>query len=136
MIWNEKILISIRVLQWRCVESKVDSECLHYGQFDISPFRSGEANMLGIVKRRSLLGRIEGTCIIGAKSEKVTHEYSTILVIQELVHDILINLKEIVLKSKSNSCKTKKKYLFFFGPKEGITRDIIFPPFVEVIDTM
>jgi hypothetical protein len=31
MIWNEEIPISAKVLQWRCVESKVDSECFHYG---------------------------------------------------------------------------------------------------------
>jgi hypothetical protein len=33
---------------WRCVESKVDSERLHFGQFVISPFRSGQANTVGI----------------------------------------------------------------------------------------
>jgi len=44
MIRNEEVLVSARVLQWRCVESKVDSERLHYGRFAISPFRSGQAN--------------------------------------------------------------------------------------------
>jgi DNA-directed RNA polymerase alpha subunit len=51
------------------------------------------------------------------------------------VHDILINLKKIVFKSKSNSCGTQITFLFIFGPKEVIVRNIIFPPFVEVIDT-
>jgi DNA-directed RNA polymerase subunit alpha len=74
MIWNEKITISARELHWRCVESKVDSEHFHYGRFTISPFRSGQANTLGIVVRRALLGGVKGTCITHAKSEKVTHE--------------------------------------------------------------
>jgi DNA-directed RNA polymerase alpha subunit len=65
--------------------------------------------------RKTLLGRVEGTCITCAKFEKVMHQYSTILSIQELVHDILINLKKIVFKSNSNSCKTKKKkYIYFW----------------------
>jgi DNA-directed RNA polymerase alpha subunit len=111
MIWNEEVPVSARVLHWRCVESKIDSERLHYGQFAISPFRSGQANTVRIVMLRALLGRIEETCITRAKSEKMMHEYSTILGIQESVRDILINLKEIVLKSKSNSCETQKTFL-------------------------
>ncbi|KAH8947498.1 hypothetical protein BDL97_11G044400 [Sphagnum fallax] len=74
MIQNEEILVFIRVLEWRCVESKIDNERLHYGQFAISPFRSG---------------------------------------IQESMRNILINLKKIVT-----------------------IRDIVFPPSIEVIDTM
>jgi DNA-directed RNA polymerase subunit alpha len=85
--------------------------------------------------RKSLLRGVKGTCITRAKCEKVTHEYSTILGIQESMCDILINLKEIVLKSKSNSCETQKTFLSIFGPKEVTTQDIIFPPSFEVIDT-
>jgi DNA-directed RNA polymerase subunit alpha len=123
MIRNEEVPVSARILQWRCVESKVDSERLHCGRFAISPFRSGQTNIIG-------------TCITRVKSEKVMHEYSTILGIQESMRDILINLKKIVLKSKSNSCKTQKTFLSIFVPKEVIARDIVFPPSVEVIDTM
>nr|AND48301.1 alpha subunit of RNA polymerase [Eosphagnum rigescens] len=134
MIRNEEeVPVSARVLQWRCVESKVDSERLRYGRFAISPFRSGQANTVGIAVRRALLGGVEGTCITHAKFEKVTHEYSTILGIQESVHDILINLKEIILKS--NSCETQKAFLSIFGPRKVTARDIVFPPSVEVIDT-
>jgi DNA-directed RNA polymerase alpha subunit len=51
------------------------------------------------------------------------------------MRNILINLKKIVLKSKSNSWETQKTFLFIFGPKEVTTWNIIFPPFVETIDT-
>jgi len=129
MIWNEKLLVSIRVLWWRCVESQVNSECLHYGWFAISPFRSGQANIIGIVMRKTLLGRVEGTCITCAKFEKVMHQYSTILSIQELVHDILINLKKIVFKSNSNSCKTKKKKSIYFWTQRGNSSRYRIPTF-------
>nr|YP_010613801.1 RNA polymerase alpha subunit [Andreaea regularis]WAS08547.1 RNA polymerase alpha subunit [Andreaea regularis] len=132
MIQNE-ISISAQILQWRCVESKVDSERLHYSRFAISPFRCGQANTVGIAMRRALLGEIEGTCITCAKFKKVTHEYSTILGIQESVHDILINSKEIVLKS--NSYETQKAFISILGPKKITAQDIILPPSVEIIDT-
>ncbi|KAK8663016.1 hypothetical protein V6N13_024897 [Hibiscus sabdariffa] len=41
--------------------------------------RSGQADTIGIAKRRALLGEIEGTCITRAKSEKIPHEYSTVV---------------------------------------------------------
>jgi hypothetical protein len=61
MIQNEEVLVFARVLQWRHVESKVGSEHLHYGRFAISPFRSGHANIVGIVVCKALLGGVEGT---------------------------------------------------------------------------
>ena len=45
----------------------------------------GQADTIGIAMRRALLGEIKGTCITRAKSEKVSHEYSTIVGIEELV---------------------------------------------------
>lgn len=132
MIQNE-ISVSAQALQWRCVESKVDSERLHYSRFAISPFRCGQANTVGIAMRRALLGEIEGTCITCARFKKGTHEYSTIVGIQESVHDILINLKEIVLKS--NSSETQKAFISILGPKKITAQDIILPPSVKIIDT-
>ncbi|CAL1391325.1 unnamed protein product [Linum trigynum] len=41
---------------------------------------------------------VEGTCITRAKYEKIPHELSTLAGIQEPVHDIFMNLKEIVLR--------------------------------------
>nr|YP_009732810.1 RNA polymerase alpha subunit [Buxbaumia aphylla]AAW81772.1 RNA polymerase alpha subunit [Buxbaumia aphylla]QHU77152.1 RNA polymerase alpha subunit [Buxbaumia aphylla] len=131
MIQNE-ILISAQVLQWRCVESKIDNERLHYSRFAISPFRCGQANTVGIAMRRALLGEVKGTSITCAKFEKVTHEYSTIAGIQESVHDISINSKEIVLES--NSSETQKAFISILGPKKITAQDIILPPSVKIID--
>lgn len=61
-----------RRLQWKCVESRVDSKRLYYGRFILFPLRKGEAETIGIAMRRALLGEIEGTCITHAKFEKVT----------------------------------------------------------------
>ncbi|KAG8473282.1 hypothetical protein CXB51_035210 [Gossypium anomalum] len=93
-----KVSTSTRTRQWKCVESRTDSKRLYYGRFILSPPMKGQADTIGIAMRRALLGELEGTCITRAKFEKIPHEYSTIVGIQESIHEILINLKEIVLR--------------------------------------
>nr|QVX27740.1 RNA polymerase alpha subunit [Rheum nobile] len=130
---REKIRVSTRTLQWKCVESRTDSKRLYYGRFILSPLMKGQADTIGIAMRRALLGEIEGTCITRAKSEKIPHEYSTIVGIQESVHEILMNLKEIVLRS--NVYGTCDASICVRGPGCVTAQDIILPPYVEIIDT-
>lgn len=92
----------------------------------------GQADTIGIAMRRALLGEIEGTCITRAKSEKIPHEYSTIVGIQESVHEILMNLKEIVLRS--NLYGTRNAFICAKGPGYVTAQDIILPPSVEIVD--
>nr|YP_009861322.1 RNA polymerase alpha subunit [Stylochaeton bogneri]QIU83013.1 RNA polymerase alpha subunit [Stylochaeton bogneri] len=132
---REEIAGSTRTLQWKCVESRVDSKRLYYGRFVLSPLMKGQADTIGIAIRRALLEEIEGTCITRAKSEKVPHEYSTIVGIEESVHEILMNLKEIVLRS--NLYGTQDASICVKGPRNITAQDIILPPSpsVEIVDT-
>nr|UDH57529.1 RNA polymerase alpha subunit [Elaeocarpus arnhemicus] len=131
---REKVTISTstRTLQWKCVESRADVKRLYYGRFILSPLMKGQADTIGIAMRRALLGEIEGTCITRAKSEKIPHEYSTIVGIQESVHGILMNLKEIVLRS--NLYGTHDASICVKGPGSVTAQDIVLPPSVEIID--
>nr|YP_010426513.1 RNA polymerase alpha subunit [Phyllolobium chinense]QWX87923.1 RNA polymerase alpha subunit [Phyllolobium chinense]USM11205.1 RNA polymerase alpha subunit [Phyllolobium chinense] len=129
---GEQVKVSTRTLQWKCVESRVDSKRLYYGRFILSPLMKGQADTIGIAMRRILLGEIEGTCITRAKSEKIPHEYSNIVGIQESIHEILMNLKEIVLRS--NLYGTRDASICFKGPGYVRAQDIILPPSVEIID--
>nr|YP_010181920.1 RNA polymerase alpha subunit [Primula ambita]QVD44469.1 RNA polymerase alpha subunit [Primula ambita]QVD44552.1 RNA polymerase alpha subunit [Primula ambita]QVD44801.1 RNA polymerase alpha subunit [Primula sinolisteri var. sinolisteri]QVD44884.1 RNA polymerase alpha subunit [Primula sinolisteri var. sinolisteri] len=129
---REKVTVSTRTLQWKCVESRTDSKRLYYGRFLLSPLMKGQADTIGIAMRRALLGEIEGTCITRAKSEKIPHEYSTIVGIQESVHEILMNLKEIVLRS--NLYGTCDAFICVKGPGYVTAQDIISPPYVEIVD--
>nr|YP_009860022.1 RNA polymerase alpha subunit [Oxalis corymbosa]QKK36606.1 RNA polymerase alpha subunit [Oxalis corymbosa] len=131
---REKVTVSTstRTLQWKCVESRADGKRLYYGRFILSPLMKGQADTIGIAIRRALLGEIEGTCITRAKSEKIPHEYSTLAGIQESVHEILMNLKEIVLRS--NLYGTHDASLCVKGPGYVTAQDIILPPSVEIID--
>nr|AEX94415.1 RNA polymerase alpha subunit [Triteleia hyacinthina] len=130
---REEIVASTRTLQWKCVESRVDSKRLYYGRFILSPLMKGQADTIGIAMRRALLGEIEGTCITRAKSEKVPHEYYTRVGIEESVHEILINLKEIVLRS--NLYGVRDAFICVRGPRYVTAQDIIPPPSVEIVDT-
>uniref|UniRef100_UPI0030DFBCEF RNA polymerase alpha subunit n=1 Tax=Streblus asper TaxID=648879 RepID=UPI0030DFBCEF len=129
---QEKVTVSTRPLQWKCVESRADSKRLYYGRFILAPLMRGQADTIGIAVRRALLGEIEGTCITCVKSEKIAHEYSTIIGIQESVHEILMNLKEIVLRS--NLYGTRDASICVKGPRYVTAQDIILPPSVEIVD--
>uniref|UniRef100_A0AAU7B8H7 DNA-directed RNA polymerase subunit alpha n=1 Tax=Argentina parvula TaxID=3153924 RepID=A0AAU7B8H7_9ROSA len=131
---REKVTVSTRTLQWKCVESRADSKRLYYGRFILAPLMKGQADTIGIAMRRALLGEIEGTCITSAKFEKIPHEYSTFVGIQESVHEILMNLKEIVLRS--NLYGTRNASICFKGPGYVTAQDIILPPStsIEIVD--
>nr|ATL61627.1 RNA polymerase alpha subunit [Argostemma yappii] len=129
---REKITVSTRTLQWKCVESRTDSKRLYYGRFILSPLIKGQADTIGIAIRRALLGEIKGTAITRVKSEKVSHEYSIIAGIQESVHEILMNLKEIVFRS--NLYGTCDASICVRGPRYVTAQDIVLPPYVEIVD--
>nr|YP_009560155.1 RNA polymerase alpha subunit [Vandenboschia speciosa]AZZ71280.1 RNA polymerase alpha subunit [Vandenboschia speciosa] len=129
---QDEIPISTKVIQWDCIESKVESKRLHYGRFGISPLKRGQVNTVGIALRRSLLSEVGGTSITYAKFERIKHEYSTITGIQETIHDILVNPKEIVLQS--DSYDVQKAFLSINGPKKITAGDISLPSSVKAID--
>nr|YP_009546767.1 RNA polymerase alpha subunit [Anigozanthos flavidus]AYP35507.1 RNA polymerase alpha subunit [Anigozanthos flavidus] len=130
---REEVAGSTRTLQWKCVESRIDSKRLYYGRFILSPLMKGQADTIGIAMRRALFGEIEGTCITRAKSKRVPHEYSTIIGIEESIHEILLNLKEIVLRS--NIYGVRDAYICVRGPRYVTAQDIISPPSAEIVDT-
>nr|AWS01013.1 RNA polymerase a-subunit [Pilularia americana] len=129
---KDETSVSTQVIQWKCVESKIESKRLHHGRFVISPFKRGQANTVGIAMRRALLEEVGGASITSARSEGVAHEYPTITGIQETIQDISVNLKEIVLRSDSKNNQTA--LLSVTGPKRVTAGDITLPPSVKVID--
>nr|YP_009578841.1 RNA polymerase alpha subunit [Pseudotaxus chienii]AZN62466.1 RpoA [Pseudotaxus chienii]QBK34397.1 RNA polymerase alpha subunit [Pseudotaxus chienii]QVX28236.1 RNA polymerase alpha subunit [Pseudotaxus chienii] len=130
---QDEILVSIKTPQLKCVESRADSKRLHYGRFTLAPLHKGQANTIGSAIRRVLLGEVEGTCITRAKFQNITNEYSVMIGIEESVHEILMNLKEIVLRSDAYGIREGSIHIV--GPKKVTARDIILPTSVRVIDT-
>lgn len=118
---------------WRCTEFKVDCERLYYGRFIVSPLGVGQANTLGTAMRRALLGGLEGARItLVVFPPGINHECAVIAGVRESVHDILMNLKEIVLGG--NPPMVQEAYISLTGPGKVTARDIVLPPFVKVVD--
>ena len=82
-----------------CVESKNDTARDQYGKFVLQPLDQGQGITVGNALRRVLLSDLEGSAIVAVRIAGINHEFSTIPGVREDVLEILLNLKEVVLKS-------------------------------------
>jgi len=80
---------------------EVDPESLTqtYGKFTCEPLERGFGTTLGNSLRRILLSSLQGAAITAVKIEGALHEFTTIPDVVEDVTDIVLNLKEVLLKS-------------------------------------
>ncbi len=79
-----------------------------YGTFTAEPFERGFGTTVGNALRRVLYSSIEGTSVISAKFKGVSHEFTTIDGVVEDVTDIVLNLKQLVVKMDVDGRKTLK----------------------------
>ena len=70
--------------------------------FDIEPLHTGYGNTLGNSLRRVLLSSIEGAAVVAFRIEGASHEFTTIPGVKEDAIDIMLNIKNIRLKSFSD----------------------------------
>ncbi len=103
-----------------------------YGKFIAEPLERGYGVTLGNALRRVLLSSIEGSAVTSVKIEGVSHEFSAIDGVKEDVPEIILNIKNIVLRSYSKS--PRKIYLKEKGEKEVKAKDIITDESIEVIN--
>lgn len=98
--------------KWRTIirpkRLEVDEETLSeaYGKFVAEPFERGFGLTVGNSLRRVLLSSIQGTAITAVRIEGILHEFSTIPGVREDVAEIIMNLKEVVLKMHSEGPET------------------------------
>jgi len=72
-----------------------------YGKFVARPLERGFGITLGNSLRRVLLSSLQGAAITRVKIEGVLHEFSSVSGVVEDVTDIVLNLKQIVVKTSS-----------------------------------
>lgn len=77
-----------------------------YAQFVVEPLERGYGSTLGNSLRRVLLSSLAGAAITAVKIEGVSHSFATISGVVEDVLQILLNLKEVVIRSHSEQPKT------------------------------
>ncbi len=109
-----------------------DSYTSYYGKFVAEPFERGYGVTLGNSLRRVLLSSIEGAAVTSVRIEGVSHEFSALEGVLEDVPQIILNIKNIVLKSYSKV--PKKIYIKAHGEKEVRAKDIITDDTIEVVN--
>ncbi|MFH1691892.1 MAG: DNA-directed RNA polymerase subunit alpha [Candidatus Omnitrophota bacterium] len=103
-----------------------------YGRFIAEPFERGFGVTLGNSLRRVLLSSIEGSAVTAVKIDNVLHEFSSVEGVLEDVTDIILNIKNLVLRSHSRAVKT----IYIKKDKVGdVTgKDVITDGTVEVLN--
>jgi len=90
------------MFQIQCLQSSNNSATEHFSKYLVGPFLKGQSVTVGNALRRVLLSNLQGVAIIGVRIIGIDHEFSTISNVNEDVVDILLNLKQIVLKGNVN----------------------------------
>jgi DNA-directed RNA polymerase subunit alpha len=116
----------------RCLKSeKIQSGACH-GQFVINSLKPGQGITIGNQLRRVLLGDLGGIAISAVRIAGVTHEFSTIPGVREDILEILLNLKGVVLRSKTKEVQFGR--LKVQGPTV-LTADLIqLPTGMEIVN--
>lgn len=81
-----------------CAELKFNDYKEQYGKFIFEPLEQGQGITLGNSIRRVLLADLTGIAIVAIRIAGINNEFSTIPGLREDVLEIILNLKQIVLK--------------------------------------
>lgn len=93
-----------------------------YGRFTVEPFERGFGTTVGNALRRVLLSSLEGAAVTSVRIKGAEHEFTTLPGVQEDVTDIILNLKNLVVRLDGDEPRTMR--LAASGPGE-VTADLI-----------
>ena len=119
------------IIQRPSVEA-IDEEENNRQRFAISPLEPGFGHTIGNSLRRTLLSSIPGAAITQVRFDDALHEFSTLTGVKEDVTDIILNLKDLVLRSESDTPVTVR--LDVRGPAEVTAADIQLTADVEILN--
>ncbi|MCA9292752.1 MAG: DNA-directed RNA polymerase subunit alpha [Phycisphaerales bacterium] len=115
-------------VRWRGLElpSRVSEDhrfhAENFGRFVVEPFERGFGTTIGNALRRVLLSSLEGAAVTSVKIARAPHEFTTIPGVLEDVTDIILNIKNLVVKLDADEPRTMR--LAATGPGE-VTADLI-----------
>ena len=108
------------------------SEDKKYGRFVVEPLERGYGTTLGNSLRRIMLSSLPGAAVSQVKIDGVLHEFSTVPGVKEDVTEIILNIKNLVIKLHSDGPKTV--YINQEGAGEICARDIKHDADVEILN--
>jgi DNA-directed RNA polymerase subunit alpha len=100
--------------------------------FTISPLEPGFGHTLGNSLRRTLLSSIPGAAVTQVRFDDALHEFDVITGVKEDVTDVILNLKDLVLRCTSDEAVTLR--LDRRGPAEVRAGDIQTTADVEILN--
>ena len=118
--------------QIECVENKTHKNQSQYSKFVFEPLDRGQGITLGNSLRRILLSNLEGAAVTALRIGGVNHEFATMPGVREDALEIILNMKEIVLKSFTNQPQIGR--LVAAGPGQVTAAQFDLPSEVEVVD--
>ncbi|MDR1180875.1 MAG: DNA-directed RNA polymerase subunit alpha [Bacteroidales bacterium] len=95
-----------------------------FSVFEFRPLEPGYGITIGNALRRVLLSSLEGFAITSLKIEGVPHEFATIPGVIEDVTEMILNIKQIRLKSKIEDQTNEKVRFTITGKDEFVAGDI------------
>ena len=101
-------------------------------RFTIAPLEPGFGHTLGNSLRRTLLSSIPGASVTQVRFDDALHEFDVIKGVKEDVTDIILNLKDLVLRCVSDEAVTLR--LDKRGPAEVRAGDIQTTADVEILN--
>ncbi len=101
-------------------------------RFVIKPLEPGFGYTLGNSLRRTLLSSIPGAAVTQVRFDDSLHEFSTLPGVKEDVTDIMLNLKDLVLRMETDEPATLR--IDARGPRRVTGADIQVPTGVEVLN--
>jgi DNA-directed RNA polymerase subunit alpha len=85
----------------RSIHIETETATPFYGKFTCEPLERGYGITIGNSLRRVLLSSLQGAAITAVKLDGALHEFTSIDDVVEDVTDMILNLKEVVLKAES-----------------------------------
>jgi DNA-directed RNA polymerase subunit alpha len=114
------------------IETNQNSLSPTYGQFVAEPFERGFGVTIGNALRRVLLSSLVGTAVTAVKIQGVFHEFSTIPGVLEDTTEVILNIKELILRM--HVAKPKQLVLQAKGPGEILARHITPDADIEIMN--
>jgi DNA-directed RNA polymerase subunit alpha len=114
----------------RITSEKVDDR---RGTFTVEPLDKGFGYTFGNSLRRVLLSSLGGAAVTSVRIEGVAHEFSTVPGVKEDVTDIVLNLKDLVVRMHTDADEVEAP-LVATGPGEVRAKDIDLPSGVEILN--
>jgi len=119
------------IIQRPTVEA-ITEESFNRQKFAIGPLEPGFGYTIGNSLRRTLLSAVPGAAITAVRFDDSLHEFATLPGVKEDVSEIILNLKDVVLRCFSDEPVIAR--IDIRGPQEVRAKDIVCSSNVEIVN--